>query len=159
MGSHYFTDIDPDNKVKGGEDMNINVVLRNGAKMPTKGHPDDAGFDLYAREAFRVMPGEMYRYDSGVCVEIPSGYVGFVMSKSGLNINHRIHCRGVVDAGYTGSIVVGLENDSEVPVSFEAQEKVAQLVILPIPGVSLVQVDQLGEHARGDSGFGSTGRF
>lgn len=139
--------------------MKIEVVLRNGAKMPTKGHSDDAGFDLYCRNAFTINPGEQIRLDTGVCMDIPSGYVGMIKSKSGLNINHRIKAEGVVDAGFTGSIVVGLENESAVPVSFEGWEKVCQIVILPIPDVELVKVRKLPDHERGDSGFGSTGRF
>ena len=91
-------------------------------------------------------------------MEIPAGYVGFLKAKSGLNVKYGITCTGVIDAGYTGSIVVKLYNNGSDDVLFERGDKITQLVILPIVCPDLVQVDSLEDTERGDAGFGSTGR-
>lgn len=90
---------------------------------------------------------------------IPDGYVGMIKSKSGLNVKHGIRAEGVIDAGYTGSIVVKLYNDSDKEHIFESGDKLTQLVIIPIPETQLVQVESFDtETDRGENGFGSTGR-
>lgn len=139
--------------------IDINVKLDKNAKMPTKGHPEDGGFDLYTPEAFMIPAHGSYVVETGVHMEIPTGFVGFIKSKSGLNVKRGIQSEGVVDAGYTGSITVKLYNNSDTPASFEKHEKITQIVILPIPYIYLHEVSELGEHERGDSAFGSTGRF
>lgn len=138
--------------------VEIKVMLDNGAKMPTKAHKSDAGYDIYAPEAFGVAPKHSWTIDTGVHMVIPEGYVGFLKSKSGLNIKHGLTGEGVVDAGYTGSIQVKLYNDSAAPYIFDKGDKVIQIVIMPIPETELVQVDSLEETERGDNGFGSSGR-
>ena len=152
--------------------MKVSVVLDEGAKMPTKAHNSDAGFDLYSREDKIIPPyiliagtygssEEIYpsqTFDTGVHIEIPEGYVGFLKSKSGLNVKHHITSDGVIDAGYTGSIVVKLYNHGKDYYQVKKGDKIAQLVILPIPEIELVQVDKLEETERGDNGFGSSGR-
>ena len=138
--------------------VEIKVMLDNGAKMPTKAHKSDAGYDIYAPEAFGVAPKHSWTIDTGVHMVIPEGYVGFLKSKSGLNVKHGLTGEGVVDAGYTGSIQVKLYNDSAAPYIFEKGDKVIQIVILPIPETELVQVDSLEETERGSNGFGSSGR-
>lgn len=150
--------------------MELKVVLDEGAIMPTKAHSSDAGFDLYSRED-KVIPTcihsldtgfsvEHYSatFDTGVHIEIPEGYVGFLKSKSGLNVKHNLTSDGVIDAGYTGSIVAKLYNHGNHDYQVKKGDKITQLVILPIPEVSLVQVDSLEESERGDKGFGSSGR-
>lgn len=137
--------------------VEIKVMLDEGAKMPTKAHKSDAGYDIYAPEAFGVAPKHSWTVDTGVHMVIPEGYVGFLKSKSGLNIKHGLTGEGVVDAGYTGSIQVKLYNDSGAPYIFDKGDKVIQIVILPIPETELVQVDRLPETERGDCGFGSSG--
>ena len=91
-------------------------------------------------------------------MEIPKGYVGFVKSKSGLNVKHGLTAEGVIDSGYTGSIVVKLYNHTSNDYAFEAGEKIAQLVLLPIITPELEQVDSLEETERGSNGFGSSGK-
>lgn len=86
----------------------MRVKLDNGAKMPTRAHKWDAGYDLYANENGIIYAEDSFSFDTGVHVEIPKGYVGFVKAKSGLNIKHGLSCTGVIDSGYTGSIVVKL---------------------------------------------------
>lgn len=137
--------------------VKIKVMLDEGVKMPTKAHDTDAGYDIYAPDAFGVAPKCSWSIDTGVHMLIPEGYVGMIKSKSGLNVKHGLRCEGVVDAGYTGGIVVKMYNDSNMPYIFAPGDKVTQIVILPIPETELVQVDELPETERGGRGFGSSG--
>ena len=138
--------------------MIMKVMLDKGAYMPVRAHKDDAGLDLRSPDTFIVKAGKSLKINSGVHVEIPAGYVGFLKAKSGLNVKYGITCTGVIDAGYTGSIVVKLYNNGSDDVLFERGDKITQLVILPIVCPDLVQVDSLEDTERGDAGFGSTGR-
>ena len=90
----------------------MKIKLDEGAYKPTRAHEIDAGLDLYARETQIVPAKESAIFDTGVHIEIPVGYVGMIKSKSGLNVKHGLSSEGVVDAGYTGSIVVKLYNHS-----------------------------------------------
>lgn len=139
--------------------MRINVMLDKGAKMPTKAHEADAGFDLYAPKRVVVRRRDSEVIDTGVHIEIPEGYVGFIKSKSGLNVNHGILSEGVIDSGYTGSIVAKLYNNSDSHLVIEEGQKMTQIVILPIPFVKLTEVDRFEDTDRGSNGFGSTGKF
>ena len=136
----------------------LRVMLDEGAKMPTRAHKTDAGLDLYARETQVVPARESATFDTGVHIELPVGTVGFLKSKSGLNVNHGLTGEGVIDAGYTGSIVVKLYNNSGYDYTVNAGDKISQLVILPIFTPKPVLVDSLAETERGDGGFGSSGR-
>lgn len=137
----------------------IKVMLDDGAKMPTRAHEADAGLDLYSREYCMLRCGESACFDTGVHVAIPSGYVGMLNSKSGLNVRDGLTSEGVIDSGYTGSIVVKLYNHGERAVRIDNGQKISQLVILPCLLGKTVQVDRLDDTARGDGGFGSTGRM
>ena len=149
----------------------MKIMLDEGAVMPTRAHPWDAGLDLYAPYDVSVPRNYVYVrcdagpfeienaiIDTGVHVEIPEGYVGLIKSKSGLNVKHGLTAEGVIDAHYTGSIVVKLYNHTDETYHFKAGDKIAQLVILPCVLPPLELVDSLEETDRGDNGFGSTGR-
>lgn len=138
----------------------INVMLDEGAFMPTRAHEDDAGLDLYSPIKTCVWQNETVTIDTGVHVEIPKGYVGMLKSKSGLNVKHGITGEGVIDSGYTGSIVCKLYNNSINARNYHIEEgdKIIQLVILPIVTPEPVQVESFDESERGNNGFGSTGR-
>ena len=138
--------------------MKVRVFLDEGAYMPEKAHDLDAGFDLRTPEEVRVGYLGSAVIDTGVHMEIPKGYVGFLKSKSGLNVKHSLQGEGVIDAGYTGSIVVKLYNSNSESYTFAPGDKIIQLVLLPIPEVELERVDSLEETERGAGGFGSTGR-
>lgn len=138
--------------------MKINVVLEEGAYMPVKAHRADAGFDLRTPIDTYIAPHGAVTIDTGVHIEIPEGYVGMLKSKSGLNVKHGLRGEGVIDAGYTGSVVAKLYNDTDHLHAFNKGDKIIQLVLLPIPFVELEQVDSLEDTERGDGGFGSTGR-
>ena len=136
----------------------INVMLDEGAYMPERAHDLDAGYDI--RTPVDVAFTHSVVIDTGVHVEIPKGYVGFLKSKSGLNVKSSLVGEGVVDAGYTGSIRVKLYKmdaaDNEV-YRFYRGNKIIQLVILPIVTPELELVDNLDETERGTNGFGSSG--
>ena len=141
--------------------MKIKTYIENGAYMPQKAHTTDAGFDIRTPEEVVVEPRSSAIIDTGVHMEIPEGYVGMLKSKSGLNVKSGILSEGVIDAGFTGSIVAKLYNHSDTPKHFEKGDKITQIVIMPIPFVELEEVDNLGEFEvseRGADGFGSTGR-
>ena len=136
----------------------MKVKLDEGAFMPTRAHEADAGLDLYSREDRWISSCGSSCFDTGVHVEIPKGYVGMVKSKSGLNVKYGLTSEGVIDSGYTGSIVVKLYNHTYTPVFIENGQKISQLVILPILTPELELVDDLEETERGNGGFGSTGK-
>ena len=138
--------------------MDIKVVLDEGAYMPEKAHNVDAGFDIRTPVNAWIGDCDSRIIDTGVHIEIPEGYVGFLKSKSGLNVKHDLTGEGVIDCGYIGSITVKLYNNGVEPYRFNRGDKIIQLVILPIPEVNLIQVDKLEDTERGDNGFGSTGR-
>lgn len=138
--------------------MKVNVMLDEGAYMPSRAHDLDAGLDLFSPIKTCIWKHDSVVIDTGVHVEIPKGYVGFLKSKSGLNVKHGVNGEGVIDAGYTGSIVARLYNDSFRNYHIEQGDKIIQLVILPIPDIELELVDSFAETERGDNGFGSTGR-
>lgn len=146
--------------------MKLKVKLDPGAKMPTRAHETDAGFDLYSPvdayvRAFRGNYGQecSATIDTGVHIEIPRGYAGLLKSKSGLNVKNGLTNEGVIDAGYTGSIVVKLYNHGVEPVYIRAGQKISQLLLVPVFTPELELVDELEETERGDGGFGSTGDF
>lgn len=136
----------------------LRVALDDGAKMPTRAHSSDAGLDLHARKTAIVEAKDSCKFDTGVHIEIPEGYVGFLKSKSGLHVKHGITSEGVIDAGYTGSIVVKLYNNSGYDYKVNAGDKISQLVLLPIVTSELEIVDDLADSDRGDNGFRSSGR-
>ena len=141
----------------------MRVVLDEGAFMPTRAHDLDAGYDLRTPVAFVLPPADdmgdgWYVIDTGVHVEIPPGHAGFVKSKSGLNVKAGITSDGLVDAGYTGSILVKLYNHSGSWREFKVGDKISQLVILPVITPELELATSLPETERGSRGFGSTGR-
>ena len=136
----------------------MRVVLDRGAKLPTRAHPWDAGLDLYAVNGGYIRVNNSHTFDTGVHVQIPEGYVGFVKSKSGLMVNHGITTDGTIDAHYTGSIRVCLFNRGGSKYYVNPGDKIAQLVIVKCEFPELEVVDSLEETDRGDCGFGSTGR-
>lgn len=129
-----------------------------GAILPKRAHPEDAGMDLFTMDGFFIDPGKSKRINTGVHVLIPEGYAGILMSKSGLNVNHDITSTGLIDASYTGSIVVKLYNHGKKTYQFNPGDKISQLVIVPIETPGIERVDRFPSTDRGDNGFGSSGR-
>lgn len=148
----------------------MRIVLDTDAIMPTRAHDNDAGFDLYSREDKVVPARGCATFDTGVHIGLGPLHlfawdgpkeiktVGFLKSKSGLNVKHGITGEGVIDMGYTGSIVVKLYNSSDKDYTVRKGDKISQLVILPVLTPDLERVEELKGTDRGDNGFGSTGR-
>lgn len=136
----------------------MKVKLDPGAYVPGRAHPTDAGLDLRSPVNEFVPSFGSAIIDTGVHVEIPKGYVGMLKSKSGLNVKHGLTSEGVIDSGYTGSIVVKLYNHSAKEYLVKKGDKISQLVIMPIFTPQLEIVSRLAETDRGDNGFGSTGK-
>lgn len=135
----------------------MKVKLDDGATMPTRGHPTDAGLDLYSPVTCWLHPGHHIMIDTGVHVEIPDMHVGLLTSKSGL-MKMGITSRGTIDSSYRGSIKAVLYNHSSEGYLIHEGDKITQLVIMPIDIPELELVEELSETDRGESGFGSTGK-
>ena len=136
--------------------------LKPEAILPRRAHPGDAGLDLCACEAAHIGPGERWSVGTGIAVEIPEGYAGLVLPRSGLAMKHGIalvNAPGLIDAGYRGEVrVLLLNTDPAETFRVEPGDRIAQLVIAPIVLAEPVEVAKLAESARGDGGFGSSGR-
>ena len=128
--------------------------------MPVRAYAGDAGLDLAACEGVVLAPGERALVGTGLAVAIPEGYAGFVQPRSGLATKHGIsivNSPGLVDAGYRGELKINLIN-TDLTESFAVRPgmRIAQLLVLPIPELELVEVDELPESERGVRGFGSS---
>ena len=134
----------------------IRVKLDKGARIDAPAHEGDAGYDIYSREMKIIPAGKSGTFHTGVHIEIPRGYVGFLKSKSGLNVKHDLTGEGTIDSGYTGEIVVKLYNSGDAAYLFDKGDKLIQLGILPIITPPLEFVDEIEGGTRGDRGFGST---
>jgi dUTP pyrophosphatase len=130
-------------------------------EAPVYAHPGDAGADLTAAEAVRLEPGERALVGTGVRIALPEGYLAFVVPRSGLAAKHGItivNSPGTVDAGYRGEIKVALLNtDARAAFDVAVGDRIAQLIVLPVPRARFLPVEELPESVRGEGGFGSTG--
>lgn len=127
---------------------------------PKKGSADAAGLDLRAADSVVIPPGGRERVSTGVRVRIPRGHVGLLFGRSSLASKRDIrpsNAVGVIDADYRGTVLADLRNDGRAPREIAAGERIVQLVIVPIPAVTLQAVEKLDFTERGDGGFGSTG--
>jgi dUTP pyrophosphatase len=134
--------------------------LRDDAVIPAHAYEGDAGLDLASCERVELGPGERALVGTGLAVAIPEGYAGFVQPRSGLAAKHGItivNSPGLVDAGYRGELkVVLLNTDATETFVVEPGMRIAQLVVLQVPGLDPVEVEELPESERGVRGFGSS---
>ena len=134
--------------------------LHDGATLPTRAYEGDAGLDLSACERVELGPGERATVGTGLAIAIPDGYAGFVQPRSGLAARHGltiVNTPGLVDSGYRGELkIVLLNTDEREPFVVEPGMRIAQLVVLQVPGIDPVEVDELPESERGVRGFGSS---
>ncbi len=137
-------------------------LLSDLATLPTRAHEGDAGLDLHASEPAHIGPGERWQVATGIAIEIPEGHAGLVVPRSGLARRHGIslvNAPGLIDAGYRGEVkVLLLNNDPAEVFRIKPGDRIAQLVLTPIALAEPVAAENLSETARGDGGFGSTGR-
>jgi dUTP pyrophosphatase len=136
-------------------------VLFSGAAAPVHAHPGDAGADLIASEAVTLAPGERATVGTGLRIALPNGYAGFVVPRSGLAAKHGImvvNGPGTIDAGYRGELrVILINTDPRETYEIAAGDRIAQLIVMPVPAVRFVEVERLPGSERAEGGFGSTG--
>lgn len=129
--------------------------------IPSYAHEGDAGLDLRAATSCDLAPFERMLVPCGIAVEIPSGYAGFVIPRSGLAVKHGIsivNAPGLVDSGYRGELKVNLINlDAHESFHIEKGDRIAQISFLPVPSVALDEKNELSVSERGERGFGSSG--
>jgi dUTP pyrophosphatase len=134
--------------------------LRDDAVVPERAYSGDAGLDLAACEQAILGPGERATVGTGLAVAIPEGHAGFVQPRSGLAARHGIsvvNSPGLIDSGYRGEVrVVLLNTDRDASFTVEPGMRIAQLVVLRLPELELVEVDELPPSERGARGFGSS---
>ena len=134
--------------------------LREDAVVPVRAYPGDAGLDLASCERVELGPGERAVVGTGLAVAVPEGHAGFVQPRSGLASRHGIsvvNAPGLIDSGYRGEVrVVLLNTDRREAFVVEPGMRIAQLVVLPVPTLELVETEELPESERGVRGFGSS---
>jgi dUTP pyrophosphatase len=136
--------------------------LRDAATPPTRAHPGDAGLDLCAAEHARLGPGERASIPTGLAVAIPAGHAGLVLPRSGLAFEHGIalvNAPGLIDSGYRGEVrVLLLNTDPAEHFEVNPGDRIAQLLVTSFTDVEPVEEAELDTTARGEGGFGSSGR-
>ena len=144
--------------------MKVNVKkLRDGATLPSYGSKEAAGADLYACTdgAVAIAPGETKFIPTGIALELPLGYAGFIYARSGIACKRGLapaNKVGVIDSDYRGKVMVALHNHSNTEAQIENGERVAQLVVAPYLTVCFEEAEELCDTERGEGGFGSTGK-
>ena len=137
------------------------VRLDGGLPLPAYAKPGDAGLDLRASESVTLEPGERRLVPTGLAVALPEGHAGFVLPRSGLAMHRGVtvlNAPGLIDSGYRGELKVLLINHGAEAVSIDRGERIAQLVVQLVARARLVEEERLPDSARGEGGFGSTGR-
>lgn len=142
--------------------MNINIKkLNENATLPTRGSKYAAGYDLYNTQSATIKPHETTMIGTGLAMEIPAGYAGFIFARSGLATKEGLrpaNCVGVVDSDYRGEIKVPLHNDTDNTKTVLEGERIAQIVIMPYLDIAFTETSTLSDTDRGEGGFGSTGK-
>ena len=137
-------------------------LLADGAQLPSRANPGDAGLDLHAAEAARLEPGERAMVGCGISIAVPEGHAGLVLPRSGNAARHGIalvNAPGLIDSGYRGEVrVLLLNTDKDAAFEIEPGDRIAQLLVTPFAALASVQVHELPGTERGEAGFGSSGR-
>ena len=146
-------------------EVKLRCIEHNGKRpdLPRRASMGSAGVDLQAMidAPLTLEPQKLYRIPTGIAMELPQDYVGLIYGRSGLGVKYGItlsNSVGVIDSDYRGEIMVGLCNVSDTPYTISPMDRVAQLVITPVPAVEYVWAQELSDTARGDGGFGSSGK-
>lgn len=135
-------------------------VINPTAQLPTRGHPTDAGLDLYSVDRVTLKPGQRKIVDTGLAVALPENTAGFVTPRSGLAAKFGItvvNAPGIIDVSYRGSLKVVLLNTGDKDFNVAPGDRIAQLLVVPVLLMDAVEVEDLDETERGEGGFGSTG--
>lgn len=136
-------------------------ILSRDAQIPHMAYNDDAGVDLRSVERIVLEPQERAMVATGLAIALPEGYAGFVLPRSGLAAKHGIsivNAPGLIDSNYRGELkVILLNTDPDKSFTIEIGDRIAQLIVMPVPTINFEQVEELTESQRGESGFGSSG--
>ena len=139
--------------------MQVKVMkLRKDVKIPAKNNSSDAGFDLfyYGTDPLELVPDKQFMVPTGCCIVIPDGFFGLIRPRSGYSVKYGTDTlAGVVDAGYTGEVSVVMTVEHRLVL--QPGDKVAQMLILPVPDAEIVEISALPDTLRGDDGYGSSG--
>ncbi len=140
--------------------MFLNVKkLHADSKLPTKGHPGDAGIDFYAIDEVIFPPTAQERVHTGVAIEIPEGHVGLIWDKSGISFNQGLKVMGgVIDSGFRGEIVLSLYNTTDKEQKILKGNKIAQMIVQKYEDCEIKEVNEISDTVRGHSREGSTGK-
>lgn len=138
--------------------IKIKVRLEDVAYPPKRAHAADGGLDLRSNKWATVPSGGYEVLNTGTHIDIPVGYAGLIVSKSGLNKDHGITATGLIDSGFTGEIKVVLHNDGPTDYTVHVGDKIAQIMFVKIPKVTMVLDECSVDGVRGDDGYGSSGR-
>ncbi len=131
--------------------------IARGAEIPFYAYKSDVGFDLRANETIELFPGEQKKVRTGLILEIPQGYVGFIRDRAGIVTKMGIHTSaGTFDPEFRGEVSILLVNLSEETASIEKGMKIAQMIIIPVIKPKIIEVKKLSETERGEKSFGST---
>lgn len=136
-------------------------ILSRDAQIPHMAYNGDAGVDLRSVERIVLKPQERAMVATGLAIALPEGYAGFILPRSGLAAKHGIsivNAPGLVDSNYRGELkVILLNTDPDNSFTIEIGDRIAQLIVMPVPTINFEQVEELTESQRGESGFGSSG--
>ncbi|MBQ8917375.1 MAG: dUTP diphosphatase [Oscillospiraceae bacterium] len=139
--------------------------LRPNALLPKRATAGSAGYDLFAclEEALVIPAGETRMVPTGIAIDVDSPELAaFIFARSGIAVKHGVapaNCVGVVDSDYRGEVMVGLHNHSSKDYTIQPEERVAQLVLMPVALPQVQECEELSDTGRGAGGFGSTGKL
>lgn len=137
--------------------VTLKIVVSEGATIPTKAYPDDAGFDLYTFGTHIVQPHSTRNIQTGVAIQIPKGYWGHILSRSSTTGRYGVVVvSAVIDAGYSGQMFVQVRNETDETVTIPDNARIGQLVLQRVIKHKFKQVEKL-DGKRGNNGFGSSG--
>lgn len=136
-------------------------ILSRDVQIPHMAYNGDAGVDLRSVERIVLEPQERAMVATGLAIALPEGYAGFVLPRSGLAAKHGIsivNAPGLIDSNYRGELkVILLNTDPDKSFTIEIGDRIAQLIVMPVPTINFEQIEELTESQRGESGFGSSG--
>ena len=133
-------------------------LLHSSAKAPTKGHVNDAGWDLYSSEGVSIPSGATVLVSTGISIAVPKEHVALIWDRSSMGVKGVHRHAGVIDSGYRGEVKVCLHNTTKEPYHIERGDRIAQMLIQEAPNFIQHVVHELDSTDRGDGGFGSTGK-
>lgn len=135
----------------------MKIKLTKAGQMATYAEPQAAGMDIKASVATIIEPGRIGKVQTDVAIELPEGYYGALVGRSGLAAKGILAHYGTIDTGYRGLLGVILFNTTDEPFKVAVGDRVAQLIVQPFVRVDLEQAEELSDSCRGSGGFGSTG--